>query len=162
MVKPRRHLGGALRFRMFPVSSGIYRTRRVGSTTINYIGQTGAGGITLGRYLTMLGASSGPMLRRPLGRRQFPIPPFRPPLSHGTLPSTKLYATVYETVFNTADTPHSRPALDVEMTRARRCNTEITRIEVFSSARRPQHPATLLENLSFGQTHSRPSIYVAR
>jgi hypothetical protein len=47
VVKPRRHLAS-------PNVPGLYRIRRVGSTSIDYIGQTGAGGMTLRRRVAML------------------------------------------------------------------------------------------------------------
>jgi hypothetical protein len=42
-----------------PNVPGIYRIRRVGATAIDYIGQTGAGGMTLRRRVAMLAGVYG-------------------------------------------------------------------------------------------------------
>jgi hypothetical protein len=84
------NLAGIWRGATIPNVPGLYRVRRIGAATIDYIGQTGAGGITLRRDVTMLRASIGPMLRRPLGGASFP--------HHRSATIKSRHATVHETV----------------------------------------------------------------
>jgi hypothetical protein len=52
-------LAGVWRGATVPNVPGLYRVRRVGSNRIDYIGQTGAGGMTLRRRVAMLAGVYG-------------------------------------------------------------------------------------------------------